>query len=82
LDTMDSKDSISATKLNHCNICNKNWKNDAYCPHSFDEDALWRLRQKTINGKMKVTPFSEYQKFEFWDNKGNFVGEYIEPIKN
>jgi len=79
-DTKDTKDSSLAV-LNQCGMCGKSWKNDAYCPHSFDTQELWELRRKSPLGKIKLSSSMGREKIEFYDERDNFIGEYIEPTQ-
>lgn len=56
----------------YCEYCKKFWNNDAYCPHTFDEDKLYRLYQKAIFGKIRILTNG----FEFYDSKGKYIGKY------
>jgi hypothetical protein len=67
----------SHQRLNPCKDCNKYWKNDAYCPHSFDDDKLWNLKKRSI--KIRFSLIDGKEKTEFFDKKNNLIGEHIEP---
>lgn len=77
VDSSDSKDSFPA-KLNHCANCEKDWKNDDCCPHSFDADIPWNL--KKMSSKIKFS--LDGKKTEFFDAEDNLLGEYVETSKN
>jgi hypothetical protein len=65
-------------KPNYCEICKKYWKNDPYCPHSFDADKSWRLKKRS--GKINFS--SDGKTSQFLDKKDDLIGEYSEPDEN
>lgn len=79
--TVDTMDTVGALleRFNSCKTCNNRWKNDPYCPHSFDRDKVWGL--KKLSKKIKFSMIDGKEKIEFFDEKDNLLGEYIAPIE-
>ncbi len=50
---------------NYCSDCKKRWREDAYCPHSFDNWDVWRL--KKISKKIKFSEVNGKEIIEFFD---------------
>ena len=74
----EPKEYSSLVKPNYCETCKKYWKNDPYCPHSFDADKSWRLKKRS--GKINFS--SDGKTSQFLDKKNDLIGEYSEPDEN